>query len=45
MLGSDDGILVFIGFAAFVREGFGEPVGRADEGGFGVDVLFFWGDV
>ena len=40
MLGAGDGVLVFVGYAVVVCEGFGEPVGGADEGGFGVDVLW-----
>jgi len=34
-----DRILVFIAYPAVVGEGFGEPIGGADEGRFGVDVL------
>ena len=37
--GADDGVLIFVGYAVFICEGFGEPVGRADEGCFRVDVL------
>lgn len=40
VLGSDDGVLIFIPTASATAEGFREPVGGAVEGGFGVDVLF-----
>ena len=40
VLGSDDRVLIFIPCASATAEGFREPVGRAVEGGFGVDVLF-----
>ena len=39
VLGSDDGVLVFICSATPIGEGFGEPVGGADESCFRVDVL------
>lgn len=39
MRGADDGVLVFVCFAVVAGKGFGEPVGRADKGGFGVEVL------
>lgn len=39
MPGADDGVLVLVSYTVFVREGFGEPVGRADEGCFCVDIL------
>lgn len=39
MPGADDGVLVFVSDAVVVCEGFGEPVGRADEGRFCVDIL------
>ncbi len=41
VLGADDGVLVLIGCAVGGGEGVGEPVGWADEGAFGVDVLVF----
>ena len=37
--GADDGVLVFIRYTVVVREGFGEPVGRADKSRFCVQVL------
>ena len=37
--GADDGVLVFVSYTVVVREGFGEPVGRADKSCFCVDVL------
>ena len=40
MLGGNDGVLVFVGDAGLVREGFSEPVGWADEGCLGIDILF-----
>lgn len=39
VLGAGYGVLVFVGRAAVAGEGFGEPVGGADEGHFGVEVL------
>lgn len=39
MRAADDGVLIFVGFVSVAGEGFGEPVGGADEGGFGVEVL------
>lgn len=39
MLGGGYRVLVFVGGAAVVGEGFGEPVGGAHEGSFGVDIL------
>lgn len=39
MFSTDDRVLVFIAYAAVVGEGFGEPVGRADEGCLSVDIL------
>lgn len=41
MRGADDGVLVLVGFAGVAGECFGEPVGRADEGRFGVEVLLW----
>lgn len=41
MLGADYRVLVFVGFATAAAEGFGEPVGGANKGVFGVDVLSF----
>ena len=37
--GADDGILVLECYAIITCKGFGEPVGRADEGCFCVEVL------
>ena len=42
VFGADDGVLVFEGGAGVVGEGFGEPVGGADECCFGVEVLGKW---
>ena len=43
MLGAGDAVLVLVGFAEGGRarggEGFGEPVGGADEGCFAVEVV------
>ena len=39
MFSADDGVLIFIAYAAVVGEGFGEPVGGADDGCFCVDIL------
>ena len=39
VLGAGYGVLVFVGRAAVAGEGFGEPVGGADKGHFGVEVL------
>lgn len=39
MPGADDGVLIFICYTVFVCEGFGEPVGRTDEGCFCIDIL------
>ena len=39
VLGADWGVLVFVGDAAIVGEGFGEPVGGAHECCFCVDIL------
>jgi len=41
VLGAGNRVLVFIAMSVVGCEGFGQPVGRADEGGFGVDVLSF----
>jgi hypothetical protein len=40
--GEGDGVLVVVGGEAVPGEGGGEPVGGANDGGFGVHVLF-WG--
>ena len=42
VLGADDGVLVFVSHAAVVGEGFGEPVGGTDEGGFSVYILYLF---
>lgn len=39
MFCTDNGVLILIAYATLIGEGFGEPVGRADEGRFSVDVL------
>lgn len=39
--GKGDRVLVVVGGEAVAGEGGGEPVGRADDGGFGVHVLVF----
>ena len=39
MPGANDGVLVLVCYAVVIRKGFGEPVGRADEGRFCVEVL------
>lgn len=39
VLAADDGVLVLVANPAVIGECFSEPVGRADEGSFGVDVL------
>lgn len=39
VLGGGDGILVFVGFAAFVGVGLGDPVARTDESRLGVHVV------
>ena len=39
MPGADDGVLVLVCYAVVICKGFGEPVGRADEGCFCVEVL------
>ena len=39
MPGADDRVLVLVCYAVVIRKGVGEPVGRADEGCFCVEVL------
>lgn len=39
VLGAGEGVLVFVGRVLRGSEGVGEPIGGADEGGFGVEVL------
>ena len=37
--GADNRVLVLVGYTVVVCEGFGEPVGRTDEGCFCIDIL------
>ena len=43
MLGADYGVLIFVGDAVIVCEGFSKPVGGAHECCFCVDILGFSG--